>query len=198
MWKENRFSFTMLYSLLCFFLGGYIFPPAGHIALFYHQLVAPPPSVPLTKVDWANLTYFSPCYENTRPFYTRNGSANNNGVHFSIDRPTYGDLMGDQQPEAVIPYQCSAADAGDKRVFVYTGDATHIRLIGDLPPLSDTARTNIAYVTKVTIRHQELSLEGDGYSPQAARCCPDLFIKTSYRWNGNTFTITQYSAAKRK
>lgn len=145
-----------------------------------------PANAPLTAVDWANFTYFSSCYENTRPFHTKKGTAVNDYVHFNVFLPPkYGDLTGDGHPEAVVPYQCSAADAGGVHVFVYTGNASHVRLIGDLP--SPNAEGNFDNVKRITISNQVLYLEGDGYSPQAARCCPDLYIKTSYRWNGKEF-----------
>jgi hypothetical protein len=70
-------------------------------------------------------------------------------------------------------------------VFVYTGNASHVRLLGDLPPAN--AEGAFDNVTGITISNQELHLEGDGYSSHAPHCCPDLFIKTSYQWNGKAF-----------
>ncbi|HLG64656.1 MAG TPA: hypothetical protein VKY19_22140 [Ktedonosporobacter sp.] len=150
---------------------------------------------PLTAVDWANFTYFSSCYQNTQPFHTKNGQAVNGYVHFYVYTPKYGDLTRDGELEAVVPYQCTAADATGVRVFVYTGDAAHVRLIGDLP-LPDASGA-IDNVTRITIRDETLLLEGDGYSPGTPRCCPDLFVKTSYQWNGKTFVVTQNTVIKR-
>jgi len=150
---------------------------------------------PLTSVDWANFTYFSSCYQNTEPFHTKNGRAVNGYVHFYVYTPKFGDLTGDGEVEAVVPYQCTAADATGVRVFVYTGDAAHVRLIGDLP--QPDARGAIDNVTKITVSNQTLHLAGDGYSPGTPRCCPDLFIKTNYQWNGKAFVVTQNTVIKR-
>ncbi len=154
-------------------------------------------NAPLTAVDWANFTYFSSCYENTHPFHTKNGIAVNDGVHFRVFLPPkYGDLTGDGQPEAVVPYQCSAADSIGVHVFVYTGNASHVRLLGNLPP--PNAEGAFDNVTGITISNQELHLEGYGYSPNAAHCCPDLFIKTSYRWNGKAFVAGPSNISRRQ
>src|SRR5690349_13097271 len=64
-------------------------------------------STPLTSVDWANFSYFSSCYGNTQTFHTKNGQATNNHIHFTVYPPTYGNLTGNKQPDAVVPYQCS-------------------------------------------------------------------------------------------
>lgn len=156
---------------------------------------APLSQKPLTSVDWANFTYFSSCYQNTEPFHTRNGRAVNGYIHFYVYTPKYGDLTRDGELEAVVPYQCTAADASGVRVFVFTGNAADVRLIGDLPlPESMDAIEN---VTKITISGGTLHLEGDGYSPGTPRCCPDLFIKTNYQWNGKAFVVTQNTVIKR-
>ena len=151
--------------------------------------------MPLTSVDWANFTYFSSCYQNTQPFHTKDGQAVNGYIHFYVYPAKYGDVTRDGQAEAVVPYQCTAADSAGVRVFVYTGDAEHVRLIGDLP--SPDARGAIDNVTQITISDETLHLEGDGYSPGAPRCCPDLWIKTSYQWNGQAFVATQHVVSKR-
>jgi len=105
-------------------------------------------------------------------------------------------LTGDGQPEAVVPYQCSAADSIGVHVFVYTGNASHVRLLGDLPPTN--AEGAFDNVTGITISNHELHLEGYGYSSHAAHCCPDLFIKTSYRWDGKAFVAGPSNISRRQ
>jgi hypothetical protein len=151
-------------------------------------------STPLTSVDWANYTYFSSCYGNTQTFHTKNSQATNDHIHFSIYTPTYGNLTGNKQPDAVVPYQCSAADSSGLHAFVYSGTAEHPVLIGNLP-LPDSSGT-IENITKITISNGILLLEGTGYSANAPHCCPDLFIKTSYKWQGNAFVIVQNNVSK--
>lgn len=153
-------------------------------------------ATPLTSVDWANFTYFSSCYGNTQNFHTKNGQATNDHIHFSVFTPTYGDLTGNKQPDAVVPYQCTAADSSGVQAFVYSGTAEHPVLIGNLP-LPDS-RGTIANITNVTISNGVLQLEGQGYSTHAPHCCPDLFIKTSYKWQGKAFMVVQNSVRSLK
>jgi hypothetical protein len=152
-------------------------------------------SAPLTSVDWANFAYFSSCYGNTQTFHTKNGQATNDYIHFNVYPPTYGNLTGSKQPDAVVPYQCSAADSSGVHAFVYSGTAEHPVLIANLP-LPDP-RGTIENITKITISNGALQLEGTGYSAGAPHCCPDLFIKTSYKWQGKSFVIIQTSVIKR-
>jgi hypothetical protein len=150
---------------------------------------------PLTSVDWANFTYFSSCYGNTQPFHTKNGQAINGLVHFYVYPPTYGNLTGNKQPDAVVPYQCSAADTWGVHAFVYSGTAQHPVLIGNLPLLD--AQGTIENITRITISNGILQLEGTGYSANAPHCCPDLFIQTRYKWQGKAFTILQTVVRKK-
>jgi hypothetical protein len=149
----------------------------------------------LTLVDWANFTYFSSCYQNTRPFSTRNGQATNDGIHFSVYTVHYGNLTDDQQLQAIVPYQCVAADASGVHVFVYTGSAQHPILLANLP--QPDPRGEIANITSISISHKQLHLEGMGYSSDAPHCCPDLFVTTDYSWNGKHFVPIRLSISKR-
>jgi len=159
------------------------------------QAISNATATPLTSVDWANFAYVSSCYGNTQIFHTKNGQATNDHIHFNVYPPTYGNLTGNKQPDAVVPYQCSAADASGVHAFVYSGTAEHPILIGNLP-LPDP-RGAIENITKITISNGVLQLEGTGYSANAPHCCPDLSIKTSYKWQGKSFVIVQTSVIKR-
>lgn len=207
MWKRGHHPLVVLYGVLLLFWAACDASPQStqvrSTVRPSNQTASVPSAAPLTKVDWANFIYLSSCYENARPFHTKNGQANNGYIHFVVYPPKYGDLVGDEQPEAVVPYQCSAADSEGVHVFVYTGNTSHIRLIGDLPALPqdprDTNYNGVLYgITGIAIRNKELHLEGYGYSATAAHCCPDLFIKTSYRWNGKTFVIIQSDVSKKR
>jgi hypothetical protein len=187
--KRVQCSLIALYGVLLIFVMGCSAvsqPTHSNTSSSPSNESSSPSNAPLTAVDWANFTYFSSCYGNTQPFHTKNGTAVNDHVHFRVFLPPkYGDLTGSGQPEAVVPYQCTAADFRGVHVFVYTGNASHVRLIGDLPP--PHAEGAFDNVTGITISNRELHLQGDGYSSHAAHCCPDLFIKASYRWNGKEF-----------
>jgi hypothetical protein len=148
---------------------------------------SPTPPAPLTSVDWANFTYFSSCYGNTQPFKTKNGRASNDHITFEVFKPVFGDLTGDGQPEAALPYRCSAADSGGIRVFVYTGNAAHPRLLGELPLPETSGREPMLNSVAVQIRNEQIQLTGTGYSPTAPQCCPDRSFSLWYRWNGSRF-----------
>ncbi|HLI88257.1 MAG TPA: hypothetical protein VKV37_06175 [Ktedonobacteraceae bacterium] len=149
---------------------------------------------PLTKVDWSNFTYHSSCYGNTQPFKTKDGKARVNGISFQVYKPVFGDLTGDGQPEAAIPYSCAAADFAGVRVFVYSGVAAHPVLLGDLPLAGGIGNGNTwGSVQQTTINNQQITLSGQGYSASTPHCCPDLHITASYRWDGKQFVLVHAS-----
>jgi hypothetical protein len=154
---------------------------------------------PLTNVNWNNFTYHSSCYGNTQPFKTKDGKARNGGITFQIYKPVYGDLTGDGQLEAAIPYSCTAADFAGVRVFVYSGVAAHPVLIGDLPLAGGIGKGNTwGSVQQTTISNQQITLSGLGYSSSTPHCCPDLHITASYGWSGKQFVLVHASETPQK
>lgn len=194
----RRYKYCLYTLLVCLMLAGII--GCGTSTYSHAAGVSSTPSptktVPLTRVDWANFTYFSSCYENTKPFKARNGAARNGYISFQVYKPVYGDLTGDGQPEAAIPYSCSAADFGGVRVFVYGGSATHPVLLGDLPLPDKSGKITYWSVDTVSISNKEIHLVGKGDSPSAAHCCPDLHIEIGYRWNGSHFVVADSQVSK--
>jgi hypothetical protein len=189
--------FVLLLFLLCS-CSGTSLPAQTPTATSVNQASIPASSASsasLEHVNWMNYTYNSSCYGNTQPFHVRHGVAVNNGVHFMVYQPYYGDLTGDAKAEAIIPYQCSAADTSGKHVFVYSGTATHPVRLADLPGAH--ASNTLDNVMKVSIERGALYLAGVGYSAGAPRCCPDLAIENSYRWTGSTFVLVRSVIHKR-
>lgn len=153
-------------------------------------------AAPLTAVDWRNFTYTSSCYsDKPQQFVVRNGEGVVDGIHLQVYKPVYGDLTGDGQPAAAIPYSCSAADFAGVSVFVYSGNASKPVLLGELSLMSPGSN-NGGTVDTVTINHGIIQLIGKGYTPTAPHCCPDLHIKTSYRWNGSRFVVVSSDVSK--
>ena len=151
---------------------------------------------PLTAVDWRNFTYTSSCYsDKPQQFVVKNGEGVVDGIHLQVYKPVYGDLTGDGQPAAAIPYSCSAADFAGVSVFIYSGNASKPVLLGELSLMSPGSN-NGGTVNTVTINHGILQLIGKGYTPEAPHCCPDLHIKTSYRWNGSRFVVVSSDVSK--
>jgi len=64
----------------------------------------------------------------------RSGVARDGAVRFQVYAPLYADLTGDGRPEALVPYSCTGADFGGVQLFVYTGDAAHLRCSARSPP----------------------------------------------------------------
>jgi len=201
--RKHLFFIFMLVSLLlvgsAIAACGSSTPPASNSASSSPQAattsIANQPA-PLTKVDWKNFTYTSSCYsDKPQQFVVKNGMGELNGIHLQVYTPVYGDLTGDGQPAAAIPYSCSAADFGGVNVFVYTGNANKPVLLGELDLMSPGSN-NGGTVDTVTISKGIIQLVGKGYSPDAPHCCPDLHIKTSYQWNGSHFVIVSNEATK--
>jgi hypothetical protein len=150
----------------------------------------------LTAVDWRNFTYTSSCYsDKPQQFVVKNGEGVVDGIHLQVYKPVYGDLTGDGQPAAAIPYSCSAADFAGVSVFIYSGNASKPVLLGELSWMSPGSN-NGGTVDTVTINQGILQLIGKGYTPEAPHCCPDLHIKTSYRWNGSRFVVVSSDVSK--
>jgi hypothetical protein len=104
--------------------------------------------------------------------------------------PVYGDLTGDGKPEAVLSYGCAGANYFGTRVWVFTGTASSLQLIGDLPDASaNSAQGTVGSISKVTISSGVLTFTGEGYSPSAPHCCPDLVVTLVYRWTGTAFSL---------
>ncbi len=188
---------ALLLLLLCS-CGGTSLPAQTPAPTSGNQSNAATPSASpasLERINWRNYTYHSSCYGNTRPFHAHNGVAVNNGIHFTVYAPYFGELTGDANAEAIVPYQCSAADTGGKHVFVYGGTAAHPVLLADLPGAH--ANNTLDNVMQVSVKQGALYLTGVGYSAGTPRCCPDLAIQNSYRWNGSTFVLVRSVVHKR-
>jgi hypothetical protein len=151
----------------------------------------PTPAAPLTTVHWDNFTYTATCYGRTLQFHTQKGFAQSDGVSFQIYKPVFGDIAGNGDLEAALPYSCAAADFGGVRVFVFTGNADHPSLLGEnLPlPISVSGWNVWGSVERIHIANKLLTLTGKGYTRDAPHCCPDLQIEASYRWDGKHFNV---------
>jgi hypothetical protein len=152
-------------------------------------------SISLTAVDWSNYDYnnIDNVIDNVNQIKVRDGHAYI-GYFFVVGRPVFGDLTGDGQPEAVIPYFWVGASASPTHVLVYSGNALHPVLLGKIPSqykYNDNDLVASLSVRSVSISNGELHLAGYGWTPTAPRYCPDLDIEVSYRWNGSQFTLKE-------
>lgn len=156
------------------------------------QAVAGSPAVQaasLTTVDWNDFTYTSSCYSSKpRRFVARHGVAQVAGIHFQVYPPLFGDLTGDGRPEALVPYSCTGADFGGVHLFVFTGAASHPRLLAEIPSPTAPYVGSMASVRTVTLpvvtvmpQQRVLQVNGAGYSATAPHTCPDLDITLRYQ-----------------
>lgn len=161
----------------------------------YQHILQEPTAIPATsleKVDWSNFTYTFTCYTAQPVTITlHNGSAQRNGITYSVLKPVFGDLTGNGQPEAVLIFQCTAADAAPARVFVYAGTARHPTLLAILPPDDHTHFG----VRTASISQGILQLTGDGYARRDSPCCPSLKVITRYKWTGTHFDVLDAEAS---
>jgi hypothetical protein len=142
----------------------------------------------LEKIDWSNYTYTFSCYT-AQPVQVKmhNGEADQNGVHYTVQKPVFGDLNGDGQDEAVILYHCEGGGTSPQLVYVYTGTAQQPTMMASLPR-SDQG-DKITTVTRALVAQGILQLVGYGYSANVPLCCPDLLVTTTYKWNGSSFAL---------
>jgi len=145
----------------------------------------PTPSASLEHINWSNFTYTFSCFTAHPVQVTlHNSQANQDGVHYTIQKPVFGDLTGDGQPEAVIIYHCEGGGTSPLLVFVYSGTEQQPTLLANLPSNGD----KLATVISALIVHGILQLSGYGYSANVPLCCPDLLVTTTYQWNGSNFS----------
>lgn len=161
----------------------------------YQHILQEPTAIPaasLENVDWSNFTYTFTCYTAQPVTITlHNGSAQRNGITYSVLKPVFGDLTGNGQPEAVLIFQCTAADAAPARVFVYAGTARHPTLLAVLPPDDHTHFG----VRAASISQGILQLTGDGYTRRDPHCCPSLKVVTRYKWADTHFDVLDAEAS---
>lgn len=154
---------------------------------------------PLNTVDWNNFTYPINCAGSVHNFQVKDGQTTDGGIHFEVyaNKAVYGDLNGDGQADAAIPYSCTGADSGGVRVLIVTGDSSNRVIIGDLALPSKTQTDNtLKDADTIVIQNEQINLSGRGYSPSAAHCCPDLQMTQSFHWDGKQFILTHSSATK--
>lgn len=154
-------------------------------------------TAPLTMVDWRNFTYSSACFSaHARPFVARNGAAQAGFIHFQVYQPIFGDITGDGQPEALVPYSCAGADFGGVHLYVFGGAAGQPRLLGEIPAPSAPAVGSLASVQTVTLpaltvlpQQRTLQVTGAGFSATATHTCPDLVVTLHYRVAQNHLSV---------
>lgn len=152
-------------------------------------------SVSLEQVDWNNFTYTFSCFTGSPvQVKMKDGQADQNGVHYTVQKPVFGDLNNDGQPEAVILYHCEGGGTSPQLVYVYTGTAQHPTLMATLPGNGDN---KLATVNQALVAAGILQLVGYGYSANVPLCCPDLLVTSTYKWMGQSFLLVTSNAIKR-
>jgi len=98
-----------------------------------------------------------------------------------------GDLTRDGKRETVVVSSCPSSTSSNPLVaFVYDGASkpSAPRLLGKL------GKNRYFKSLKVAIQGGRVQLHGKALSDQAPRCCPDLMVSQTYKWDGTQFRKT--------
>ncbi|MEU6721622.1 hypothetical protein ABZ897_60170 [Nonomuraea sp. NPDC046802] len=102
-----------------------------------------------------------------------------------------GDLTRDGRHETVVVSSCPSPTSSNPLIaFVYDGASkpSAPRLLGKL------GKNRYFKSLKVATRGGRVHLHGKALSDQAPRCCPDLIVSQTYRWDGTQFRRTAEKA----
>ncbi len=147
----------------------------------------PPPPVDLTAVDWANRTYLLPCPTAFPPTEVElvdgafRGPIGTNG-HKLFD-VIHGEMGEPRRPVAVVVIGCFGAGAWPSSVLVFDGSGPEPVLLG-YAAWVDSFKTSAfsPYLWKayrMQLADGLLHLEGEGYGPGSAGCCPNLLVSST-------------------
>ncbi|MFI7452199.1 hypothetical protein ACIBQX_32210 [Nonomuraea sp. NPDC049714] len=102
-----------------------------------------------------------------------------------------GDLTRDRRRETVVVSSCPSSTSSNPLIaFVYdeASSSSAPRLLGKL------GENHYFRSLKITIRGGHVHLYGKAVSDRAPRCCPDLIVSQTYRWDGAEFRRTAEKA----
>lgn len=140
-----------------------------------------PPPVDLTAIDWANRSYLMPCptLEPLTEVALVDGE-HRGSMGYKLWNVQYGELGDPRRPVAVLTIGCFGASAFPSSVFVYDGGGPEPEFLG-YAAWNDSWRYDDRYhswkVGDVAIADGVLVLQGRGYGPGSARCCPNLSVR---------------------
>ncbi|MBX5445217.1 hypothetical protein [Sphaerobacter sp.] len=149
---------------------------------------ASPPTASLRDVDWRAVLTGDPALDfgaapsgfpdELGDLYLPDGPGGVYGFP-ALDEIRYGDLDGDGQEDAVIPFH-SGGTAGAIGVLVY-------RATPDGPRL---AAAQSAYKMEIRLDGGELVLRTAAYAGWEPNCCPSAWVETRYRLSGDALVPT--------
>jgi hypothetical protein len=93
------------------------------------------------------------------------------------------DFTGDGVPDALVAVRCNVgAGSPPSAVFAVAAAAPGPRVVGELlKPEAGEVVSDLSGSGPTAV------VTSFAYSPDAARCCPDLQATHTYHWNGTTF-----------
>lgn len=118
------------------------------------------------------------------------GPGPNDALHVVRARvAAVGDLTRDGRRETVVVSSCPSPTSSNPLIaFVYDRSPASGSPIPHL--LGKLGENRYFRSLKVTIRGRHVHLYGKAVSDRAPRCCPDLIVSQTYRWNGTTLRRT--------
>jgi hypothetical protein len=128
------------------------------------------------------------------------GIANGNIWNVSAESIAYGDLDGDDKPEAIVPLianVCSGNMLTDETVLVYTVKGGKISRLPTFDYFDEGCKAgekgcNFARTMGVIVSYdapeKAIIVENSFSTDDDAICCPSLYRQTWFKWNGAKFT----------
>jgi flavin-binding protein dodecin len=103
-----------------------------------------------------------------------------------------GDLTHDGRRETVVVSSCPSSTSSNPLIAFVYDEASSVPSTPHL--LGKLGKNRYFKSLKVAIRGGRVHLYGKALSDRAPRCCPDLIVSQTYRWDGAKFRSTAETA----
>jgi hypothetical protein len=150
----------------------------------------------IQKVDFKNFTYQPYCAgEEARKVTVKNGEFSEekemdgytDRFYFNVFNVTYGDLTGDQQPEAIVLTVCNTGGTGNfSEGFVYTLKA------GKPVLLTRVQGGDRAYegLRSALVENGLLVVDRNDAGENGGACCPEFAVTTKYKLSAGKLNVS--------
>lgn len=150
----------------------------------------------ISRVDFKNFTYQPYCAgEATQKVTVKDGEFSlvkemdgyTDRFYFNVFSVTYGDLTGDQQPEAVVLTVCNTGGTGNfSEGFVYAMKAGRASLLTRIEG-GDRAYDGLR---SAIVENGILAVDRNDVGEAGGACCPEFAVTTKYKLTGGKLIIS--------